>query len=208
MRIVSGQALAQALVLIAYPVICHFAMVRSDPKLQLIALVVMGVGLNFKGLCKLNAVSWGLMLLILGLIMGIHLLDLTRVALYLPPILLPLLLWGVFYSTLGAGQIPLVTQIATAARGELSQTMQDYTRGVTLMWAWVLALLSLGAAVLPLFASAAVWSAMTNLLNWALVCALFIGEFCYRQWRFKQLEHPSFWRYLQIVIQADIRRPG
>jgi uncharacterized membrane protein len=200
--------MVQALVLIAYPLVCHFAVVRNDPQLQLLALVVLSLGLNFKGLWQLNAMSWGLTLLILGLVTGIHLLDLTRSALYLPPILLPLLLWGIFYATLGPGQVPLITKIATSTRGELTQTMQNYTRAVTLLWTWVFALLALSAAILPLVASAAVWSVFTNFLNWVFICALFIGEFIYRQWRFKQLEHPSFWRYLQIVIQADIRKLG
>jgi uncharacterized membrane protein len=207
MPTVSGQALMQSIVLIAYPLICHFAMIENDTQLQLGALALMGLGLNFKGMLQLSFLSWGLMLLILILITGIYLLELTRMALYLPPILLPLLLWGVFYATLGAGQTPLITQIATSARGELSQTMQDYTRGITQLWTWVFALLALEATILPLVASTAVWSVFTNCLNWVVISTLFIGEFIYRQWRFKELEHPSFWRYLQIVIHADIRNP-
>ena len=208
MRTVSLRTLVQALLLLAYPVCCHFAVTLDNPQLQLWALVLLGFGLTFKGLASGNRLAWGVMVFMLGLAFVMDFLALSRWVLFLPPVLLPLLMWSVFHRSLEPGQTPLVTHIATIVRGTLPPELVDYTRAVTRVWSLFFGGLALYSAALPFIASPAIWSLCTNLINWLLIAALFIAEFLHRRSRFSDLEHISFWQYLQTVIRADIRSIG
>ena len=208
MQTVSLSTLAQAALVISYPICCHFAVTLNQPQLQLLALLLLGLGLTFKGLWQGSRVSWLIMVSVSAILMIVLLLGQTRLILYFPPILLPLLLWSIFYRTLGENQVPLVTQIGTAVHGELPPELQAYTRQVTAVWSYLFAAIAIFSTLLPLIASETVWSLFTNFLNWALISILFVGEFIYRQYHFRSMDHPSFWQYLLIVVRADIRNLG
>jgi uncharacterized membrane protein len=202
----SFQALLQAALLVSYLLCCHIAVTRHHPQLQLAALLLLGLGLSLKGLLEYSKFSWTLMLVLAGGAIVINTLGLAHYVLYVPPIILPLLLWSVFFRSLLPGQTPLVTRIAMDVRGSLSHELQRYTRSVTVLWSGLFALLAIGSALLPIVASPHVWSLFTNLLNYLFIAALFIAEFLYRRWHFKEIEHTRFLQYLRTVIRADVRK--
>ena len=206
MPTVDPRFIAQVLVLLAYLLTCHFAVTRGQPELQLVALSLLGVGMIFRGLLANHAASW---LFVCALLAGgvvAYLLGVGRYLLYLPPIILPLLLWAVFARSLRADRTPLVTAIALAVRGSLSQALLRYTRGVTAMWCGFFLVLALWSALLAAFASPALWSLFTNLLNYLLIAVLFVAEFVYRQYRFREVTHQGFWQYLRSVVRVDVRQ--
>jgi uncharacterized membrane protein len=204
-QIVSPINLIQAVLIIAYPICCHFAVTLGEPQLQLLALLLLSLGLTFKGILQKSGFSLLVMAAITAISLAVYLLGQARAMLYLPPVALPLLMWSVFYRTLGKDQIPLLTRMAKAVHGELSPALQTYTRQVTAAWSYLFAAMTVFSALLPLVASEAVWSLCTNFLNWGVIGIVFIGEFIYRQWTFRSIDQPNFWQYLLIVLRADIK---
>ncbi len=202
---VSLTTLLQAVLVIAYPVCCHFAVTLDQPKLQLLAILLLGLGLTFRGLRAGSGASWFALGVIVLLAALVSVFGVSRWVLYLPPVALPLLLWSTFYRTLGSGQTPLVTAIALAAHGELSAELRAYTRASTALWAVLFGGLAITSAILPFVASEQTWSLFTNFLAWLIIGVLFLAEFIYRQWRFPSVEHVNFREYLRLVIQADVR---
>ncbi|HEX22350.1 MAG TPA: hypothetical protein ENH21_02860 [Chromatiales bacterium] len=198
-------AMPVALIL-SYPLLVHLAVWSELPVIQILALLVLALGLLLPGLRQGSRFTWGLFLVILALLCAAGYLDITIYLLYLPPIVMPLLFWGVFFHSLLPGKVPLVTAIGEWARGPLSAQMRRYTRGVTLMWMVVFAVMALWAALLSWLASAMLWSLFTNFINYLLIVLLFVAEFVYRKWRFQDHDHPGFLDYLKIVVNADIRK--
>ncbi|MDZ7785399.1 MAG: hypothetical protein U5K56_21395 [Halioglobus sp.] len=174
--------------------------------MQLLALVLLSIAIIFRGLVRSSLSSWILALLVAGLGLIGYTLDLLRFALYLPPVILPLLLWAVFFRSLMPGRTPLITGIARAVRGSLSDELSRYTRSVTVVWCTLFISLSLGSVLLPLVASPQVWSLFANFLNYVFIVLLFVGEFIYRQYRFRDLEHLDFLSYLQSLRQVGMRQ--
>lgn len=206
MPIVSAKTLAQTLLLLSYLLCCHFAITRDEPQLQLIAVILLSVGLIVRGLLDNNLVSWGVVICLMLGALAINTLGMLRFVLYLPPILLPLLLWAVFFRSLRPGETPMITAIAQEIRGPLSAELYQYTRTITAIWSAFFLLLTLESALLPSLASAEIWSLFTNCLNYLLIALLFVVEFAYRKRRFRDLEHKSFWQYLGSLSQVDARQ--
>jgi len=206
MRVVDHQTLLQVLLVISYLLVCHFAITGSNPQLQLLALVLLGSAIIFRGLVRNSISSWILALFVAGLGLIGYILDLLRFALYLPPVVLPLTLWAVFFRSLMPGRTPLITGIARAVRGSLSDELSRYTRSVTVMWCFLFIILSMGSSLLPLVTSPQVWSLFANFLNYVFIVLVFVGEFIYRQYRFRDLEHLDFPSYLQSLRQVGMRQ--
>ena len=184
MPIGSPRILIQAALLIAYLVCSHAGVTLLETSLA----------------------SWGLMLALTLGSLALMALDSLLYLLYVPPVVFPLLLWSVFQGSLGPGRTPLITAIAREVRGSLSPELCNYTRAVTALWSGCFLSLALLCALLPLFASSALWSLFANCLNYVLIVLLFVLEFVYRQWRFREIEHKTFWQYLQSIVRVDFRQ--
>lgn len=119
--------------------------------------------------------------------------------LFIPPIVINLALAWVFGRTLVRGRMPLIARFAIMEQGTLSAELVTYTR--TLTWLWTLLFVAAAAASLALALSGHrdAWSLFTNLLNYVLVAALFLGEFVYRRLRFRNYRHHSPLQLLRNV---------
>lgn len=206
MRVVDHQPIFQALLVVSYLLVCHFAITGKNPELQLLALVLLSIAIIFRGLVRSSIASWILALFVAGLGLVGYTLDLLRFALYLPPVILPLLLWAVFFRSLMPGRTPLITVIARAVRGSLSDELSRYTRSVTVTWCFLFFVLSMASILLPLVASPQVWSLFANFLNYVFIVLVFVGEFIYRQYRFRDLEHLDFLSYLRSLRRVGMRQ--
>lgn len=189
--------------LIAYPVFAHLGVMLEQPILQIIAISSLATGIFYDGLKALKISAWISVIGITAVSAGLGIFYKPTYLLFLPPIALPLLVsWG-FLRTLFPGETPLVTAIGEKARGQFSPEMRVYTRHVTILWAACLLMMASWAILLPLFGSLELWSIFTNIVNHALVFSLFVGEFTYRKWRFRDHDHPGFIEYLRIVFRAQ-----
>lgn len=191
-----------ALILLYLPLV-HFAAVTGLPLLQAAALIVLAAGIFYKGLKAKQWLLWLLLVGVSGAIALLALFDLTLYVIYLPPIVLPLLIWGMFFNTLLPGKTPLVTAIGERARGPLSREMKIYTRRVTILWSVLLLGMSLWSAWLAWLNSPLLWSLVTNCLNYVVIIVVFFGEFYYRKHHFKNHDHPSLIDYIKIVVSPE-----
>jgi uncharacterized membrane protein len=86
-----------------------------------------------------------------------------------------------FGQTLLAPRTPLITQFAQTIHGQLPDTVQRYTRGVTIAWTlFFLAQIAISLIIFYLF-SLETWSLFANVLNWPLVILMFACEYICRK---------------------------
>ncbi len=205
MPIASFKTVAQIVLIVAYLLTCHFAVTQNQPALQLLALLFLGVGILLRGLFENSFFTWAMLAAVAVIVLTTYIFGLSKYALYLPPVLLPLFMWSLFFRSLMPARTPLVSAVAQEVRGELSTELYRYTRGVTVLWCLLFAALAVGSAMLPLLGSAELWSLFTNFLNYLIIAILFVAEFAFRQRRFSDLEHKTFWQYLQRITQVNMR---
>ncbi|MGI9302163.1 MAG: hypothetical protein ACR2RB_05565 [Gammaproteobacteria bacterium] len=124
---------------------------------------------------------------------------------YLPPILISGLLAIVVGRTLLAGETPLLTRLATMARGELTPRTVRYTRGLTVFWAAFFVFLVIELTALALLVSLETWSVFAHLLNCLLAGLLIVGEYLFRRWYLSELEHPGFRQFLSFLRRNNFR---
>ena len=195
-----------AVVLIAaYPLLVHCALVFAVPQLLFIAPMLFLTGVFFLSLRAGSQLAWLVFSGLCGCILLLEYLGLTLYLLFLPPVVIPLLLLFVFGRTLRSGREPLITAIGEAARGPLSQAMRTYTRRLTQLWCLVFVTMIVWSAILPLLKQPELWSWFTNVINYGVVGVLFVGEFMLRKKLFPTHNHPGFFEYLRIIGSANIR---
>lgn len=122
--------------------------------------------------------------------------------LYLPPVAINLALCWLFGRTLVRGREPLIARFAAMEQGMLSAELASYTRVLTWVWTVLFALAAATSVALALWGSREAWSLFTNFINYALVAALFLGEFTYRRWRYRGYRHHSLLGLLRNVRKA------
>jgi uncharacterized membrane protein len=124
--------------------------------------------------------------------------------LFVPPLLINLALAWLFGRTLVRGRVPLIARFAIMEQGTLSAELVAYTR--TLTWLWTLLFIAAAAVSLALALSGHrdAWSLFTNLLNYVLVAALFLGEFVYRRLRYRNYRHHSPLQLLRNVRGTNL----
>ena len=124
--------------------------------------------------------------------------------LFVPPIAINLALAWLFGRTLVRGRVPLISRFALMEQATLSPEVAAYTRLLT--WLWTA--LFIGAAAISLALAMSghhdAWSLFTNLINYLLVGALFLGEFAYRRVRFRNYRHHSPLQLLRNVRRTKL----
>jgi uncharacterized membrane protein/acyl-CoA synthetase (AMP-forming)/AMP-acid ligase II len=129
-------------------------------------------------------------------------------AVYSPPVLIDLALCWLFGRTLRRGAEPLVTSFARHAHGgDLPPDIPAYTRGVTLAWTALFAIMAAVAAWLAAVGPERAWTFFVYVASPALVAALFLGEFAWRRVRFRH--HPrqrlaDMLQYLRLPPTHDL----
>jgi uncharacterized membrane protein len=195
------------LLALLYPLLVHIAVLWPYPWLEWLALAVLAALVLFPHLQARRLWSWCALGLALTASAWLVVNGRAQWLLVLPPIAVPLSLLLVFGSTLRAGQMPLITRIATLVHGTLPEDLARYTRSLTIFWAVLFALLTLSATGLALFASRATWSLATNFVHYLLIGVIFLLEYIYRRWRFSHHSHPSFSAYLRLLTPSRLRTP-
>ncbi len=191
------------LLLVCYPLCVHLSVVSQQAVWQLFAMLCLVGGIQYAGLRQRSLFAWAVLLSVFVLAAWMIASNLAHYVFYLPPVVLPLLIGSGFLRTLMPGQVPLVTAIGRRVHGHLPLDLERYTHHVTLFWFVFLSLMALVAALLPLSGSPLVWSWFSNFLSYALVAVVFVGEYVYRRWRFRDFPQPSFRDYLAIVFNSE-----
>lgn len=178
-------AVAQGLLLVAWPLLVLFGGERFGTRgvaLLLLALALPGLG---RALSRGRTTARAL----LGVSGGVVALLLLSAALDHPALLLayPALVNLVLLAQFGLslrGEVPIVERFARLVDPELSPGEVRYCRTVTVVWCAFFALNGTAAALLAAFAPRPWWAGYTGVLSYALVGALFAGEWLVRKLRF------------------------
>jgi uncharacterized membrane protein len=112
-----------------------------------------------------------------------------------------------FGYTLLPGQRPLISRFAEILHGHVLDTLTlRYTRGVTLLWSSLFALMTLESLLLGLLAEPAIWSLFTHFINYLVLLLVFFLEYRLRLRHLPHLEHPGFFGFLCSLRRVDWRR--
>lgn len=191
--------------LLAYPVLVHLAVLWRAPHLEWLALVVMCAIPLYQGLRALRPGHWLALLALAGLLWVLTRIGGGMYALFVPPVVTPAVVVAVFAGSLRAGQVPVATRLAQLSRDVLEPDVLVYTRRVTAMWALILAAIAVGNAALALLAPLPVWSLFSNFVNYLLVGLVFVLEYLYRRLRFPTHVHGGFLAHLRLVARTDYK---
>lgn len=124
--------------------------------------------------------------------------------LYVPPVAVNLALCWLFGRTLVRGRTPLIARFAEIEQGTLTEELAVHARTVTWLWTLLFAAAALTSLLLALSGQRDAWSLFTNLVNYLLVAALFLGELAYRRVRFRNYRHQSALQLLRNVRRARL----
>lgn len=194
---------------IAYPIITHIAISQNQYELAFLLLgIIAGLSVitRSKQPGKSSFMFFDFVILV-GLIVlatCIVFIDVTRITLYLPPLLVISFITFIFIRSLVPGQEPLITRIARVIFQDDDPKMAVYTRQVTWLWACFLIIIFVQTIALTLFASMETWSLFTNVLNYVFMCILFILEYIYRQIRFGY--RYSIFYYLRGLLKFPLKQ--
>jgi uncharacterized membrane protein len=213
-------ALARLLLSVAYPLLAHAASTLRDPRLAALALLDIVLILLVVPLLRRRGWAWALAFIAAVALWAVQRSDALPVMLLLPPVLFPWLVAWFFARTLRAGEVPLITRIVAGVEGQapeaLSPALVAYSRGLTRVWACVLA--GIGAANLllglvavpdgllvqlgyvpPVTVSQVAWSWFANLLDYGLVALLLVIEYLVRARKFPQRPYATLPGFVRRV---------
>jgi uncharacterized membrane protein len=111
----------------------------------------------------------------------------------------------VFGRTLRPGRVPLITRIAAAMREGHAETPQRYTRGVTILWVAMFALLAVEGLLLGLLAPPIPFGRVSA-VTYAAVGLLLVGEYLYHTWRYPNPRARGLADFLHQLVRIDYRR--
>jgi len=191
---------------LGYPLLAHLAVITHDRRLEWLALVwLLGIAMS-GALIQRRLWAWGAQLAGAGLLSWLVLEGNGLHALYIPPVAIPAALLVLFGLSLRRGEIPLVTRIARLMHdGPLPDDLVVYTRHVTQLWCGVCAALFLSAVLLAFFAPVELWSLMTNVIHYVVLGAVFVLEYAYRLWRYRDHEHHGLFQYLRRLTRTKLK---
>jgi uncharacterized membrane protein len=206
-------ALARLLLSVAYPFIAHAASTLRDPALAALALLDIVLILLVVPLARGRAWAFGIVAASMAALWLAQDSRVLPVLLLLPPVVFPWLVAWFFARTLREGQAPLISRIVAGleqcAPAELAPALKAYTRGLTRLWAIVLAAMGMGNLLLglitvpdgllvqlgyppPVTVSQATWSWIANLIDYGVAGLLFAIEYMVRQRVFRERPYRDF----------------
>jgi uncharacterized membrane protein len=203
-RIATGVA---AIAGIAWPVLSHAAALagRSEwmPAITAGSAAIVALAMMLAAGDVRIRMLWAVALAALALVFAFA----PWLLVYLPPVAINLAFGAWFASTLRPGREPCIARFARLAHGgTLPTDVASYARGLTWVWTALFFGLAVVGLVLAIFAPLVVWSTFTNLVSYALVAALFVGEHVWRRVRFAQQGHVPIGELVRIVVR-DGRLP-
>ena len=122
--------------------------------------------------------------------------DSMQFIIYAPPLAAFAFMAFFFYRTLRPGSEPLITKVARREHPDLPPDMARYTRALTWSWALCFALLFVVGLLLVPVVALDTWSRVVHGSGYIVPGVLFLGEYAYRHYRFRERSHGS----LRVLI--------
>ena len=122
---------------------------------------------------------------------------------YAPPLAAFAFMAFFFYRTLRPGSEPLITRVARMEHPDLPADMARHARMLTWAWSLCFMLLFVVALVLAPLLQLDVWSRWVHGLGYILPGALFLGEYAYRHYRFRERQHGSLLVLIPNIVKVS-----
>ena len=126
-----------------------------------------------------------------------------RFIVYAPPLAAFAFMAFFFYRTLRPGSEPLITRVARMEHPDLPPDMARHAQMLTWAWSLCFALLFVVALVLAPLLQLDVWSRWVHGLGYIVPGALFLGEYGYRHYRFRERHHGSLLVLIPNIVAAS-----
>ena len=140
----------------------------------------------------------------IAVLLGAAVIYAPQILLFAPPVIINAVLAVFFGTSLRPGREPVISVFARLEQGGvLPPDLACHARSVTWIWTLLLAAIATLAMVLAIWASLETWSMFANVVDYALIAALFIGEYIYRRVRFRHYRHASLAALLRNVQSVD-----
>lgn len=191
-----------------YPMVVHLSIVYQVPfitacLLPLFYFILAQPLLDNKKLVSIKSAIFFLLCLIA--LFSYYSIDHSII--YLPPVIMMSLILYPFIRSVMPGNTPLLSRFYQLTEKENNLQTMQYTRQVTWVWVVFISLLLINTLILTFFAPLEIWSLFTNFINYMLMLALFISEWLFRMFWFKQWVSPiKFVRQLMTVDQRELLR--
>jgi uncharacterized membrane protein len=117
--------------------------------------------------------------------------DSISFVVYAPPLAAFAFMAFFFHRTLRRGAEPLITRVARTEHPDMPIEMARYTRALTRTWSLCFVLLFLAAMLSAPVLTLDSWSRWVHGLGYLVPAALFLGEYVYRHYRFREHRHGS-----------------
>lgn len=196
------------MLLLAYPFALHLGVLNHRMQPALFILLGLSILFGLLMLTRRNPYGWLILAMTITTAAWLYAYPTDPASLLkLPPVLINGMLCLLFGHTLLPGQRPLIGRFAEIMHGHaLDALAQRYTRGVTLLWTSLFALMTLESLLLGLLAEPQIWSLFTNFINYLVVLMVFFLEYRLRLRRLPHLEHTGFAEFLLALRRLDWRR--
>jgi uncharacterized membrane protein len=211
-----------------YPVLAHLATAKNSAALTIAAIALLAAVTLLPSLTRGSAAAWLALPVVAAGCWWLSQLAVPVLPLYVPPVLVPAFLAYVFGHTLIGGRTPLISQLIRvlhAPGDEPESAVWSYARRLTAAWTalfFVLAVLNLALAALaepdglllaagirpPLAVPREWWSLFTNLIEYLVVAAFFLGEYAYRRQRFPRQPYRNVFEFVRRMLAAMPRIIG
>jgi uncharacterized membrane protein len=117
--------------------------------------------------------------------------DSVSFVVYAPPLAAFAFMALLFHRTLRRGAEPLITRVARTDHPDMPVEMARYTRALTRTWSLCFVFLFLAALLSAPVLALEAWSRWVHGLGYLVPIALFLGEYAYRHYRFRDHRHAS-----------------
>jgi uncharacterized membrane protein len=154
---------------------------------------------------------------LLGLVAGLtlagaclHWSDSISLVVYAPPLAAFAFMAFFFQRTLRPGAEPLITRVARTEHPAMPMEIARYTRTLTRTWSLCFVFLFLVAALSAPVLTLDSWSRWVHGLGYLVPAALFLGEYVYRHYRFRNRRHhsiPELIRKIATVLREAAVKP-
>jgi uncharacterized membrane protein len=190
-----------------YPLLMHFLIVNDQLAFALIGLAATSLVAAVLSLQQPHARLQAFLYFALAGAALAGLGGANSLALYLPPVVFNLMFAAIFGRTLRAGETPLIQRFMRIYHGDaMPGPVVAYARQLTWIWTVLFVLAALTGAALAALADLETWSLFANVVNYALIAVLFVGQFVYGAWRFRLLQPTQIVPTLLGVAQRAARR--
>jgi len=195
---------------VGYPFLAHYIIVENPATLLYVAVAVAPIallGLWLMARPGKRAAGAVALLVAAGVaVAGSGTEQSAALACGLPHAIANLTLLWFFGRTLLRGHEALVTGLARTVHGVLPPDITEYTRRVTAAWCVFFAAQVVLSLLLYAFAPLAAWSLFVNVLNGPLVVLMFVSEYLWRLYRYRNFQHTSIMHVIRVFTRRSTVR--